>query len=79
MRVGIRAVVELTLAVAAAAAGVYYWMSARTTEMAPPVLPTEPAQLTAVYNPPLIALSLLLITIAGVFAVLGVDRMRQRT
>ena len=78
MRLGVRAVVELTLAVAAAAFGVYFWASARSTEMAPPVLPTEPSQLTTVYYPPLIALSLLLITVAGVLEVVGMDRIRQR-
>ncbi|MET4431000.1 MULTISPECIES: hypothetical protein [unclassified Mycolicibacterium] len=76
MRGGIRAVLELILAAAASAAGVYFWVAARTTEMAPPVLPNEPSQVTAVYYPPLIVLSLLFVTVAGVFAVIGVARLR---
>ena len=77
MRVGIRAVVELVLAAVAAAGSVYCWLAARTTEMAPPVLPTEPSQVSTVYYPPLIALSLLLATVAGVLAVVGVARLRR--
>lgn len=77
MRVGVRAVVELVLAVGAAAGSVYCWLAARTTEMAPPVLPTEPPQVSAAYYPPLIALSLLFATVAGVLAVVGVARLRR--
>jgi hypothetical protein len=70
-------VVELVLAVAAAVSSVYFWLSARTTEMAAPVLPSEPSQVTTVYDPPLIALSLLLATVAGVLVVIGVARLRS--
>lgn len=77
MRLGIRSVVELVLAVAAAAGSVYCWLAARTTEMAPPVLPTEPSQVSTAYYPPLIALSLLLATVAGVLVVIGVARARR--
>ncbi len=77
MRVGVRAVVELILAAAAGVASVYFWLAARTTELAPPVLPTEPSQVIAAYYPPLIALSLLLATVAGVLAVIGVARLRH--
>jgi hypothetical protein len=77
VRFGIRAVVELVLAVTAAAGSVYCWLAARTTEMAPPVLPTEPSQVSTVYYPPLIALSLLLATVAGVLVVVGVGHLRS--
>jgi hypothetical protein len=75
--VGIRAVTELILAAVAAAGCVYSWLAARTTQMAPPVLPTEPSQVSTAYYPPLIALSLLLATVAGVLVVVGVARLRR--
>jgi hypothetical protein len=75
--VRIRAAAELVVAVVAAVGCVYCWLAARTTEMAPPVLPTEPSQVSTAYYPPLIALSLLLATVAGVFAVVGIARLRH--
>ena len=42
-----------------------------------PVLDGEPQTTSVVYSPPLLVLSLLLATIAGVLAVLGVARLRR--
>ena len=72
-----RAVVELALAVAAVVGCVACWLAARSTEMAPPVAANEPSQVSLVYDPPLIALALVLATVAGVLAVLGIGRLRS--
>jgi NO-binding membrane sensor protein with MHYT domain len=42
------------------------------------VVDGEPMTASVVYNPPLVALSLLLATVAGVLAVIGVARLRRR-
>jgi hypothetical protein len=43
-----------------------------------PVLEGEPQTTSVVYSPPLLGLSLFLATVAGVFAVLGIARLRRR-
>ena len=77
MRAGTRASVELVLAAAAAVGCVLSWLAARSTQLAPPALPTEPSQVSMAYDPPMIALSLLLAAIAGVLFVVGAARLRS--
>ncbi len=72
-----RAAIELSLAVVAAVGCVVSWLSARSAEMAAPVIASEPSKATAAYDPSMIALAVLLATLAGVFAVLGVARLRR--
>ncbi|MDH6198751.1 hypothetical protein M2272_005411 [Mycobacterium frederiksbergense] len=72
-----RAVVELVVAVAAAAASVVSWLAARTTIEVAPVLAGEPSTTAVVYSAPLLVLSLVLATVAGVLAVLGIARLRR--
>jgi hypothetical protein len=72
-----RAAVELVLAVVAAVGCLLCWLGARSSEMAEPVVATEPSMPTATYDPSLIVLALLLATIAGVLGVLGVARLRR--
>ncbi|MGV0644489.1 hypothetical protein [Mycolicibacterium sp. XJ879] len=78
MRAPVRVAVELTLAVAAAVGCVLSWVSASSTVMVAPVLEGEPATSSVVYSAPLLGLSLLLATVAGVLAVLGIARLRRR-
>lgn len=73
----IRAALELLLAAAAAVGCVVSWLAASTTVMVPPVLDGEPATTSVVYSAPLLGLSLLLATVAGVLAVLGIARLRR--
>ncbi len=73
-----RAAVKLLLAAVAAVGGVVCWLAARSSEIAAPVLPTEPSMPTAVYDPSLIVLAVALATLAGVLAVLGVAQLRRR-
>lgn len=79
MRAPVRAAVELALAVVAAVGCVLSWLAASTTVMVAPVLDGEPATSSVVYSAPLLGLSLLLATVAGVLAVLGIARLRRRS
>ena len=65
------------LAVAAAIGCVLSWLAAVTTVEVAPIIEGEPLTTSLVYSPPLLALSLLLATVAGVLAVLGVARLRR--
>ena len=71
MRLGRRATLELVLASAAVAGCVLSWLAAGTTVPVAPVAEGEPQTTSVVYSPPLLTLSLLLATIAGVLAVIG--------
>jgi hypothetical protein len=72
-----RARIELVLAVVAAVGCVLSWLAARSTVDVAPVLEGEPMTTSVVYSPPLLVLSLLLATVAGVLVVLGVARLRR--
>ena len=73
-----RAGVELLLAVVAAVGSVLSWLGASSTVVVAPVLEGEPMTTSMVYSPPMLVLSLLLATIAGALAVVGVARLRGR-
>jgi hypothetical protein len=72
------AALTLLLAVVAAAGCVVTWLGASTTVLVPPVLEGEPQTTSVVYSAPLLGLSLLLATAAGVLLVLGITRLRRR-
>jgi hypothetical protein len=72
-----RARVELVLAVVAAAGCVLSWLGASSTVVVAPVLDGEPMTTSVVYGAPLLVLSLLLATVAGVLAVVAVARWRR--
>ncbi|OBF29042.1 hypothetical protein A5724_27065 [Mycobacterium sp. ACS1612] len=72
-----RARVELVAAVVCAVGAVLSWLAASSTVVVAPVLDGEPQTTSVVYSAPLLVLSLLLATIAGVLAVLGIARMRR--
>jgi hypothetical protein len=73
-----RAVVELVLAALAALGCVLSWLAARSSAVAAPIIASEPSMPTTTYDPSLIVLAMLLLTVAAVFAVLGVVRLRRR-
>jgi hypothetical protein len=73
----IRAIVELVLAVAAAAGSAVSWLASVETVDVPPIIDGEPMTTSSVYSPPLLTLALLLATVAGVLVVLGVARLRR--
>ena len=78
MKFGRRAVIELLLALVAAVGCVLSWRASISTVDVPPILDSEPWTTSLVYSPSLLTLSLLLATVAGVLAVLGVARLRRR-
>ena len=73
------AVVELVLALAAAIGCVLSWLASISTVEVPPIIEGEPMTTSLVFSPPLLTLSLLLATVTGVLAVLGVARLRRAT
>jgi hypothetical protein len=72
-----RGLILLVLAVVAAAGGVVSWLAASSTAQAEPIIASEPSMSTVVYDPSLIVLAVLLVTVAGVLAVLGVTALRR--
>ena len=76
-----RARLELVLAVVAAVGCVLSWLGAGSTVVVAPVLDGDPKTASVVYSPPLLVLSLILATVAGVLAVVAIARLRrgQRT
>lgn len=74
----IRAVIQLLIAVAAAVGGVLSWATAGSTIEVAPVLPGEPVTYSVTYSAPMLVLALLLATVAGVLAVLGIANARRR-
>jgi hypothetical protein len=72
-----RAIVQLVLAAAAAVGCVLSWLAAITTVEVPPIIEGEPMTTSSVYSAPLLSLALLLATVAGVLAVLGVAGWRR--
>lgn len=72
-----RAVIELVVAIVAAVGAVLSWLAAGTTIEVAPILAGEPATTSVTYSAPLLVLSLLLATAAGVLAVLGIARLRR--
>jgi hypothetical protein len=74
----IRAGALLVGALLSGAGAVWAWLSARSVVDVAPILDGEPATTSVVYYPPLVLLALLLLTVAGVLAVLGVASRRRR-
>jgi hypothetical protein len=72
-----RAAVELVLAVVAAAGSVWSWLAAQSIVMVAPVLEGEPQTTSVVYSPPMLVLMLLLASVAGILAVVGLARLRR--
>lgn len=71
------AIVLSVLALGCAAGAVVSWLAAGSTVMVAPILEGEPETASVVYSAPLLALSLLLGTVAGVLAVLAGTRLRR--
>ena len=72
-----RAILELLLAIVAAAGCVLSWLAAQSTVAVAPVIEGEPMTTSVIYSAPLLVLSLVLATVAGVLAVLGVASLRR--
>ena len=72
-----RAGIELLAAVVAAVGCVVSWWAAGSTVTVSPVLAGQPQTTSVVYSPPMLVLSLLLATLAGILAVVAVARIRR--
>jgi hypothetical protein len=74
-----RDVLRLVLAALAAVGAVFSWLGAQSVVEVAPILGGQPATTSVVYDPPLLALSLVLVAVAGVLVVLGVAGWRRRS
>jgi NO-binding membrane sensor protein with MHYT domain len=72
-----RALAELVLAGAALAGAGLSWSSAHRTVGVAPIADGQPYTASLVYDPQLLLLTLLLVTTAGVLAVIGLARLRR--
>jgi hypothetical protein len=74
-----RALVELGLACAALVGGGVSWVHARHTVRVAPIADGQPFTTSLVYDRQLLVLTLVLVTTAGVLAVVGIARLlRER-
>lgn len=72
-----RALVELALACAALGGAETTWLHARHTVRVAPVADGQPFTSSLVYDPQQLLLTMVLITTAGVLAVVGIARVRR--
>ena len=73
----LRHVAQLVLAVAAAAGAALSWAQVRSMVDVAPVTEGQPATVSMVYDPPMMVLTLVLATAAGVLAILGIAGLRR--
>ena len=74
-----RALLEFGLACAALVGAGVSWAHARHTVRVAPIADGQPFTTSLIYNPQLLLLTLVLVTTAGVLAVVGIARLwRQR-
>lgn len=74
-----RTVVELVLAAVAFVGAIVSAASVRAVVDVAPIVEGEPSTTSVVYRAPLVSLTLLLVTVAGVLIVLGVARWRRQS
>ena len=72
-----RALVELVVACAALAGAGVSWSHASRAVRVAPIADGQPSTTSLVYDPQLLLLTLVLVTTAGVLAVVGVARLRR--
>jgi len=77
MTAPVRHVGQAVLAVAAAAGAVLSWAQVRSLVDVAPVSEGQPATVSVVYDPPMMVLTLVLATAAGVLAILGIAGLRR--
>ncbi|MEB4208611.1 hypothetical protein [Mycobacterium sp. 94-17] len=72
-----RAVLELALACAGLVCAGLSWLHSRHTVTVAPIADGQPSTSSLVYDPQLLLLTLVLLTCAGVLAVVGIGRLRR--
>ena len=70
--------VHFSLAAVTAIGAVLCWLRVTSLVDVPPITEGQPGTVSVVYDPPLMLLTWLLATTAGVLAVLGVAAVRRR-
>lgn len=77
MKSGLRAGVELVVAVVASVAAALSWTSTRSVIEVAPVADGQPPTTSVIYDPQQLALTLLLATVAGICVVVALARLRR--
>lgn len=77
MTVSFRAIVELGLAVATFVGSGVTWSHSHHTVAVAPIADGQPFTTSVVYDPQLLLLTLVLLTSAGLLAVVGAARLRR--
>lgn len=77
MTAPVRHIAQVLLAVAAAAGAALSWAQVRSLVEVAPVTEGQPATISVVYDPPMMMLTLVLVTAAGVLAILGIAGLRR--
>lgn len=72
-----RATIELIVAFAALVCSGLTWSHSRHTVSVAPIADGQPSTMSLVYDPQLLLLTLVLLTTAGVLAVIGIARLRR--
>lgn len=72
-----RATVELILAFAALVCSALTWSHSHHTVSVAPIADGQPSTTSLVYDPQLLLLTLVLLSTAGVLAVIGIARLRR--
>jgi hypothetical protein len=72
----LRALLEIALAIAALVGAGLCWLHARHVVAVAPVADGQPSTWSLVYDPQQLLLTMVLLTIAGVFAVVGAGRLK---
>lgn len=72
-----RATIELIVACAALVCSGLTWSQSHHTVSVAPIAEGQPSTMSLVYDPQLLLLTLVLLTTAGVLAVIGIARLRR--
>ena len=72
-----RATIELVVACAAFVCSGLTWSHSHHTVSVAPIADGQPSTMSLVYDPQLLLLTLVLLTTAGVLAVIGIARLRR--
>ena len=77
MTAAVRHIAQVVLAVAAAAGAALSWAQVQSLVDVAPITEGQPATVSVVFDPPMMGLTLLLATAAGVLAILGISGLRR--
>lgn len=77
MNTAFRGGLELVVAVVAALAAALSWTATRSVIEVAPVADGQPPTMSVIYDPQQLVLTLLLATVAGIFVVVALTRLRR--